>query len=282
MHGRDVNARFGVLTSCARSRRPVASTALEKAVRNLYEEASRRRHDRTNLLQFLELRLDTIAYRAVGERHAPGRNSSVTVHVTIDGKRVNIRRTRSPRRSHRPEERHARELQREAQSRRMDRSVPGWLETGDGASVSPCASCRTRTDRRVDKEQLIVELYSNNNIYRLRGVPMLIIQRPLLKLRRGKQRQSFGIGRSTRFGHTLATRFRARCSRRSGAAAARQVRRVLHNSVSSKASRRSPDICLNLKTCSCKCTATTGHAASRQARRGSVTRGPLDDADVRS
>src|SRR5580700_5939417 len=65
---------------------------LEKQFRNLYEEASRRPGmTGTNLLQFLELRLDNIAYRAGwGASRAQARQLVRHGHVTIDGKRVNI------------------------------------------------------------------------------------------------------------------------------------------------------------------------------------------------
>src|SRR6202035_1732567 len=65
---------------------------LEKQFRNLYEEASRRPGmTGTNLLQFLELRLDNVAYRAGwGASRAQARQLVRHGHVTINGKRVTI------------------------------------------------------------------------------------------------------------------------------------------------------------------------------------------------
>src|SRR5271156_3301440 len=137
---------------------------LEKQFRNLYEEASRRPGmTGTNLLQFLELRLDNIAYRAGwGASRAQARQFVRHGHVTVDGKRVNIPSYRV-----RPGEVIAlKNVTRENFNVKrnldiLDRTVPGWLETGDGGfSVTVrIVPQREQIDESI-KEQLIVELYS--------------------------------------------------------------------------------------------------------------------------
>ena len=137
---------------------------LENQFRNLYEEASRRPGmTGTNLLQFLELRLDNVAYRAGwGASRAQARQLVRHGHVTINGKRVTIPSYRV-----RPGEVVAlknatRENFNVLRNRDvLDRSVPGWLETGDnGFSVTVrVVPVREQIDEAI-KEQLIVELYS--------------------------------------------------------------------------------------------------------------------------
>ena len=131
---------------------------LENQFRNLYEEATG-----TNLLQFLELRLDNVAYRAGwGASRAQARQLVRHGHVTINGKRVTIPSYRV-----RPGEVVAlknatRENFNVVRNRDvLDRSVPGWLETGDnGFSVTVrVVPVREQIDESI-KEQLIVELYS--------------------------------------------------------------------------------------------------------------------------
>jgi small subunit ribosomal protein S4 len=136
----------------------------EKQFRNLYEEASRRPGmTGTNLLQFLELRLDNIAYRAGwGASRAQARQFVRHGHVTIDGKRVTIPSYRV-----RPGEVIAlKNVTRENFNVKrnldvLDRTVPGWLETGEnGFNVTVrIVPQREQIDESI-KEQLIVELYS--------------------------------------------------------------------------------------------------------------------------
>src|SRR6202051_846807 len=107
---------------------------LEKQFRNLYEEASHRPGmTGTNLLQFLELRLDNVAYRAGwGASRAQARQLVRHGHVTINGKRVTIPSYRV-----RPGEivglkNATRENFNVVRNRDvLDRSVPGWLEVGE-------------------------------------------------------------------------------------------------------------------------------------------------------
>src|SRR5487761_2266965 len=137
---------------------------LEKQFRNLYEEASRRPGmTGTNLLQFLELRLDNVAYRAGwGASRAQARQFVRHGHVTVNGKRVTIPSYRV-----RPGDvvglknvtREMFNVKRNLDV--LDRTVPGWLEVSDGAfSVTVrVVPQREQIDESI-REQLIVELYS--------------------------------------------------------------------------------------------------------------------------
>jgi small subunit ribosomal protein S4 len=137
---------------------------LEKQFRNLYEEASRRPGiTGTNLLQFLELRLDNVAFRAGwGASRAQARQFVRHGHVQINGKRVTIPSYRV-----RPGEvvtlkpvtRENFNVKRNLDV--LDRTVPGWLETSDnGFAVTVRAvPQREQIDESIH-EQLIVELYS--------------------------------------------------------------------------------------------------------------------------
>jgi small subunit ribosomal protein S4 len=117
----------------------------------------------TNLLQFLELRLDNVAYRAGwGASRSQARQFVRHGHVTVNGKRVTIPSYRV-----RPGEVIA--LKADTQDnfnvkRNLDvlgRTTPGWLEKGDnGFSVTVrVVPAREQIDEAI-QEQLIVELYS--------------------------------------------------------------------------------------------------------------------------
>jgi small subunit ribosomal protein S4 len=137
---------------------------LEKQFRNLYEEASRRPGmTGTNLLQFLELRLDNVAYRAGwGASRSQARQFVRHGHVTVNGKRVTIPSYRV-----RPGEvvalkadlRENFNVKRNADV--LDRSVPGWLEVSENGFAVTCRVVpqREQIDEAI-QEQLIVELYS--------------------------------------------------------------------------------------------------------------------------
>ncbi|NNN03756.1 MAG: 30S ribosomal protein S4 [Acidimicrobiaceae bacterium] len=137
---------------------------MEKQFRNLYKEASRRPGmTGTTLLQFLELRLDNVAYRAGwGASRAQARQLVRHGHIQINGKRVTIPSYRV-----RPGEtvtlkdatRTNFNVVRNADV--LDRSVPGWLEASEnGFAVTVRAvPVREQIDESI-KEQLIVELYS--------------------------------------------------------------------------------------------------------------------------
>jgi small subunit ribosomal protein S4 len=115
------------------------------------------------LLQFLELRLDNVAYRAGwGASRSQARQFVRHGHVTVDGKRVTIPSFRV---------RPGMVVALKAKTRdnfnvtrnrdTLDRNVPGWLEAGDnGFSVTVRAvPAREQIDEQLT-EQLIVELYS--------------------------------------------------------------------------------------------------------------------------
>mgnify|MGYP003346003372 CR=1 FL=1 len=137
---------------------------LEQQFRNLYEEASRRPGmTGTNLLVFLELRLDNVAYRAGwGASRAQARQFVRHGHVTVNGKRVTIPSYRV-----RPGEVIAlkpatRENFNVVRNRDvLDRTVPGWLEASDNgfAVTVRVVPQREQIDESI-REQLIVELYS--------------------------------------------------------------------------------------------------------------------------
>ena len=137
---------------------------LEQQFRNLYEEASRRPGmTGTNLLQFLELRLDNVVYRAGwGASRAQARQFVRHGHITVDGKRVTIPSYRV-----RPGmvvvlKNQTRDNSNVVRNRdTLERTVPGWLETGDnGFAVTVRAvPQREQIDEQIH-EQLIVELYS--------------------------------------------------------------------------------------------------------------------------
>ena len=137
---------------------------LEQQFRNLYEEASRRPGmTGTNLLQFLELRLDNVAYRAGwGASRSQARQFVRHGHVTVNGKRVTIPSYRV-----RPGEVVA--LKDKTRTNfnvtrnrdTLERTVPGWLETSDNgfAITVRAVPAREQIDEQLH-EQLIVELYS--------------------------------------------------------------------------------------------------------------------------
>ena len=137
---------------------------LEAQFRNLYEEASRRPGmTGTNLLQFLELRLDNVAYRAGwGASRSQARQFVRHGHVTINGKRVTIPSYRvRPGEVVALKDKTRTNLNVTRNRDALDRTVPGWLETGDnGFSVTVRAiPQREQIDEQLH-EQLIVELYS--------------------------------------------------------------------------------------------------------------------------
>jgi small subunit ribosomal protein S4 len=117
----------------------------------------------TNLLQFLELRLDNVAFRAGwGASRAQARQFVLHGHVTVNGKRVTIPSYRV-----RPSDVVALKasLQENFNVKRnadvLDRTVPGWLETADqGHTITVRAVPQREQIDEAIKEQLIVELYS--------------------------------------------------------------------------------------------------------------------------
>jgi small subunit ribosomal protein S4 len=115
------------------------------------------------LLQFLELRLDNVAYRAGwGASRSQARQFVRHGHVTINGKRVTIPSYRvRPGEVVALKDKTRTNLNVTRNRDALDRTVPGWLETGDnGFSVTVRAiPQREQIDEQLH-EQLIVELYS--------------------------------------------------------------------------------------------------------------------------
>lgn len=136
----------------------------EKQFRTLYAEASRRQGvTGENLLRYCELRLDNIVYRAGWAATRPqARQLTGHGHVEVNGRRVNIP-------SYRVRKGDVIRLRDKARNliviqHNMDtlgRSVPAWLESGDGGQEVTVRELpiREQIDTQV-REQLIVELYS--------------------------------------------------------------------------------------------------------------------------
>jgi small subunit ribosomal protein S4 len=166
MHGRDRQRQGSEYLNQLREKQKARRTygVLEQQFRNLYEEASRRPGmTGSNLLVFLELRLDNVAYRAGwGASRAQARQFVRHGHVTVNGKRVTIPSYRV-----RPGEVIAlkpatRENFNVVRNRDvLARTVPGWLEASDNgfAVTVRVAPQREQIDEAI-REQLIVELYS--------------------------------------------------------------------------------------------------------------------------
>jgi small subunit ribosomal protein S4 len=137
---------------------------LEKQFRNLYEEANHKPGiTGTNLLQFLELRLDNVAYRAGwGASRNQSRQLVRHGHVQVNGKRVTIPSFRVRAgdvvtlKSATRDNFHVR---RNLDT--LDRQVPAWLEGADGGFQMTVRSIPLREQiEEPVHEQLIVELYS--------------------------------------------------------------------------------------------------------------------------
>ena len=137
---------------------------LEGQFLNLYEEANRRPGiTGTNLLQFLELRLDNVTFRAGwAASRANARQLVRHGHVTVNGKRVTIPSFRV-----RPGDVVSLkgDMRENFNTRRtadvLARTVPGWLELSDSNFTVTCRAVpqREQIDESI-REQLIVKLYS--------------------------------------------------------------------------------------------------------------------------
>ena len=137
---------------------------LERQFRKTYEEANRLAGPTgENLLRLLELRLDNVIYRAGFASTRPQARQFVSHGlIQVNGKRVNIP-------SARVKKGDVVSLSTKAQNMiviqhnidTLERSVVGWLESGDGGKQ---VTVRTEPAREhIDvpvREQLIVELYS--------------------------------------------------------------------------------------------------------------------------
>jgi small subunit ribosomal protein S4 len=166
MHGRDRQRQGSEYLTQLREKQKARRTygLMEKQFRNLYEEADRRPGiTGTILLQFLELRLDNVTYRAGwGASRSQARQLVRHGHVSVNGKRVTIPSYRV-----RPGETVTlKAVTRDNFNVRrnldvLDRTVPGWLEVSDGGFAVGVRAVpqREQIDEAI-REQLIVELYS--------------------------------------------------------------------------------------------------------------------------
>ncbi len=137
---------------------------LERQFRNTYEEAVRLAGPTgENLLRLLEQRLDNVVYRAGWAATRPQARQLVSHGlIQINGKRVNIPSYRvrkgeviglSPKAKAMIIVRHNIDT--------LDRSLVGWLETGDGGQQVTVRDLPQRDHIDVPvRESLIVELYS--------------------------------------------------------------------------------------------------------------------------
>jgi small subunit ribosomal protein S4 len=137
---------------------------LERQFRNTYEEAVRLQGPTgENLLRLLEQRLDNVVYRAGWASTRPQAGQFVSHGlIQVNGKRVDIR-------SYRVKKGDVVSLSPKAQAMIviqhnldvLDRSVVGWLETGDGGKQVTVRDLPQREHIDVPvRESLIVELYS--------------------------------------------------------------------------------------------------------------------------
>lgn len=135
---------------------------LERQFRRTYEEANRLAGPTgENLLRLLELRLDNVVFRAGWGATRPQARQFVShglIHV--DGKRVDIPSFRVKRGqviSLSPKAKEMIQIQHNIDT--LDRSLVGWLESGDKQVTVRDLPQREHIDVPV-REQLIVELYS--------------------------------------------------------------------------------------------------------------------------
>jgi small subunit ribosomal protein S4 len=136
----------------------------EKQFRNLYDEANRKEGvTGENMLRFLELRLDNVAYRAGWAATRPQARQFVSHgHVSVNGKRVTIP-------SYRVRKGDIVTLRDKAKQfvvvqwnkDVLDRQPPAWLDSSDeGFAVTVLDLPRREQIDVPVREQLIVELYS--------------------------------------------------------------------------------------------------------------------------
>jgi small subunit ribosomal protein S4 len=137
---------------------------LEKQFHNTYEEAVRLAGPTgENLLRLLEQRLDNVVYRAGWASTRPQARQFVSHGlIQINGKRVNIASYRVRKGeviSLAPKARDMIVVQHNIDV--LDRSVVGWLETGDGGKQVTVRDLPQRDHIDIPvRESLIVELYS--------------------------------------------------------------------------------------------------------------------------
>jgi small subunit ribosomal protein S4 len=136
----------------------------ERQFHNLYEEANRRPGvTGENMLRFLELRLDNVVYRAGWAATRPQARQFVGHGMlNVNGRRVDIPSFRVRKGDVvqlRPKARELIIIRHNVDV--LDRTPPGWLETGDGGNQVTVRELPLREQIDVPvREQLIVELYS--------------------------------------------------------------------------------------------------------------------------
>ncbi len=137
---------------------------LERQFRNTYEEAVRQQGPTGEiLLRLLEQRLDNVVYRAGWASTRPQARQFVSHGlIQINGKRVNIPSYRVRKGeiiSLAPKTRDMIVVQHNIDV--LDRTVVGWLETGDGGKQVTVRDLPQREHIDIPvRESLIVELYS--------------------------------------------------------------------------------------------------------------------------
>jgi small subunit ribosomal protein S4 len=143
---------------------------LERQFRKTYEEANRLQGPTgENLLRLLELRLDNIVYRAgFGSTRPQARQFVSHGLILVNGKRLNIPSARVKKGDVITLAVKARDMiviQHNIDT--LDRSLVGWLESGDGGKQVTVRNepAREHIDVPV-REQLIVELYSKQSANR--------------------------------------------------------------------------------------------------------------------
>jgi small subunit ribosomal protein S4 len=135
---------------------------LERQFRRTYEEANRLAGPTgENLLRLLEQRLDNVVFRAGWASTRPQARQFVNHGlIQVDGKRVDIASYRVKRGqviSLSPKAKEMIQIQHNIDT--LDRSLVGWLESGDKQVTVRDLPQREHIDVPV-REQLIVELYS--------------------------------------------------------------------------------------------------------------------------
>ena len=137
---------------------------LERQFRRTYDEANRLAGPTgENLLRLLEQRLDNVTFRAGWASTRPQARQFVNHGlISVDGKRVDIPSFRCKKGqviSLSPKAQKMIVVQHNIDT--LDRSVVGWLETGDGGKQVTVRDLPQRDHIDVPvREQLIVELYS--------------------------------------------------------------------------------------------------------------------------
>ena len=136
---------------------------LERQFRNLYEEANRREGvTGENMLRFLELRLDNVAYRAGWAATRPqARQFTSHGHLLVNGRRVNIP-------SYQLRDNDVIAIHQKSTASQVIRDateltgqVPAWLQADhDSLTAKVLRKPERREIAAPVQEQLIVELYS--------------------------------------------------------------------------------------------------------------------------